>query len=408
MKKHVVYAVALVIVLGIYAGLGATTVSIGTGTLTETHMPIFANYNYSYTQQIYWQSEIGLAGYITKLRFWYSSGSVANSKDWVVYMGHTTKTAFASAVASEWIPNLTQVYSGDISSLLPTSAGWLELTLQNSFYYNNIDNLVIAVDENTPSNSGYVYWGAYYKGSYSSMYAYNSSVNIDPNNLPGSSISRNYNSDRIELDFDDTVPVELSSITATISSQNFVNLTWISQSETAMAGYYVYRSTDSDLAHAELISPLIPATNTSSQQVYLYTDEELYSNGAYYYWLQTADLDGSIGYHGPVSAFYNAHGEYSTPEVPLSTELKALYPNPFNPTVYIPFSLKSPENVSIRIFNARGQLQKTFALGCKQQGNHQLVWDGTDDNGNPVSSGVYQIVMIAGKELFKRNAVLMK
>jgi len=204
------------------------------------------------------------------------------------------------------------------------------------------------------------------------------------------------------------VPVELSSFTATISAENFVNLTWVSQSETGMTGYYIYRANESSLENAEVISPLIPATNTGSEQRYTFTDDEIYSNGYYYYWLQSVDLDGSGEYHGPVSAYYNAHSEYSAPEIPLATELKAAYPNPFNPTVFIPYSLAQNLNVNIRIYNARGQLQRNFDLGVKEAGNHQIDWDGTDNNGQPVSSGVYRVVMTAGKDVFTRNAVLMK
>ena len=207
---------------------------------------------------------------------------------------------------------------------------------------------------------------------------------------------------------DPALPVELSSFTATISSENFVNLTWITQSETAVAGYYVWRSGDEQLANALIVSPMIPAYNSSEQHVYTYIDNELFAHGNYYYWLQNVDLDGSVGYHGPVGVYYNANGSYGTPEIPVTTELKALYPNPFNPTVFIPFSLVDAQNVSIRVYNARGQLQKSFELGLREAGNYQIDWDGTDANGQPVSSGVYRVVLSAGKDVFTRNAVLMK
>ncbi len=207
---------------------------------------------------------------------------------------------------------------------------------------------------------------------------------------------------------DAPLPVELSSFTTTITAENFISLIWVTQSETAVAGYYIYRSTDTQLGNAIIVSPMIPAHNSPTQQIYSYTDSDLYASGTYYYWLQNVDLDGSDSFHGPVSAYYNSQGEYSTPEVPQTTELGALYPNPFNPLVFIPYSLDEAAYVNISVYNNRGQLQHKYDLGVKAAGNYTISWDGTDLNGRPVSSGVYQVVMTSGKEVFTRKAVLLK
>ena len=83
-----------------------------TGTATTSYLPIYGFYGYNYTQQIYTQAQINKAGNITKLRFFYVSGTITNSKDWVIYMGHTTKTAFSSTTDWEPLANLTQVFAG--------------------------------------------------------------------------------------------------------------------------------------------------------------------------------------------------------------------------------------------------------------------------------------------------------
>jgi hypothetical protein len=79
-------------------------------------------------------------------------------------MGHTTKTNFSST--SDWVAlaNLTEVYSGTVST--PSGAGWYTITLDTEFNYNNSNNLVIALDEN----------GSGYDGSSSSRYFYYSNV----------------------------------------------------------------------------------------------------------------------------------------------------------------------------------------------------------------------------------------
>jgi hypothetical protein len=124
-------------------------VTIGTGTTTGQGLPIEPFYDYSYSQVIYLQSEIGAPMNIAEIIYAKTvTGSLSNSQDWVVYMGHTTKTQFDST--SDWvdISTLTQVYSGTVSS----NSGVVNILLDTPFSYNGTDNLIIAVDENT---SGY-------------------------------------------------------------------------------------------------------------------------------------------------------------------------------------------------------------------------------------------------------------
>lgn len=132
MKKFLI----LLFVLALASMAFADTVQVGTGTATTTNVPISGNWGYTYSQQIYTQAQIAKAGDITKLRFYYVSGSIATSKDWIVYLGHTTKTTFATT--SDWVPlaNLSQVFAGDVTSMLPLANNWMEITLTTPFNYN--------------------------------------------------------------------------------------------------------------------------------------------------------------------------------------------------------------------------------------------------------------------------------
>jgi hypothetical protein len=206
---------------------------------------------------------------------------------------------------------------------------------------------------------------------------------------------------------DEPVPVELSSFTAAVSADNIVNLMWVTQSETGVLGFYVLRNTENHLGSALTVSELIPATNTSEQQSYIFKDSEIHEDGLYYYWLQNSDFNGATQIHGPVSIQFTTN-ENSTPEIPLVTQLNPVYPNPFNPMAFIPFSLKEAATVNFEIYNARGQLMKRIPLGQKAAGNHRIEWDGNDDQGHPCGTGIYQIRMTAGSESFSRKAVLMK
>ncbi|PWH84947.1 hypothetical protein DIT68_11275 [Brumimicrobium oceani] len=82
-------------------------VNVGTGTLTGQALPIEPYYGYSYSQSIYLASEINANGSITGITFYTDAGTIiSNSNDWVVYLGHTTKSSFTSS--SDWVSGLTQ------------------------------------------------------------------------------------------------------------------------------------------------------------------------------------------------------------------------------------------------------------------------------------------------------------
>lgn len=70
-------------------------------------------------------------------------------------------------------------------------------------------------------------------------------------------------------------------------------------------------------------------------------------------------------------------------------ELRRNFPNPFNPSTTISFSLAEPMPVRLGIYNLKGQLVKELLNGVTPRGDHQLVWDGRDKAGRQVSSGLY-------------------
>ena len=74
---------------------------------------------------------------------------------------------------------------------------------------------------------------------------------------------------------------------------------------------------------------------------------------------------------------------------PLTVTLCQNYPNPFNPETTIEFSVQSSSPTKIEIFNVKGQLVKTLCNGQLQSGTHKLIWDGTNNNSQHISSGIY-------------------
>ena len=207
---------------------------------------------------------------------------------------------------------------------------------------------------------------------------------------------------------DPTLPVELSSFTAVLTSTNSALLTWITASESGVLGYYILRG-DSAEAPELTVSGLIEAVNSSQTQTYKFEDSSLFETGSYYYWLQSVDYDGTESFFGPVELVYAHDGsEGEVPGVEIVTALQGAYPNPFNPSTNIAYSLSETCDVEFRIFNSRGQMIRHIKVGQKEAGKHSQVWNGVDANGNVVGSGIYYIRMQAGSQSFSSKAVLMK
>jgi hypothetical protein len=119
-------------------------------------------------------------------------------------------------------------------------------------------------------------------------------------------------------------------------------------------------------------------------------------------------LDGSSIYHGPINVVFSQGEEGGTPDIPFVTKLENAYPNPFNPNTNIRYQLEKPGDVKIDIYNARGQLVRSFSSYHAAAGYYQINWDGRDSSGKAVSSGVYQYKMTSGKYHSTKKMVLKK
>ena len=96
-------------------------------------------------------------------------------------------------------------------------------------------------------------------------------------------------------------------------------------------------------------------------------------------------------------------------ELPIvQSKLQTNYPNPFNPATTIAFSLAKADKVEIVIYNLKGQKVKTLLSDNLLAGNHSIVWDGTDDKGKTLSSGIYLVKMKTGKTIDTRKITMLK
>jgi outer membrane protein assembly factor BamB len=84
------------------------------------------------------------------------------------------------------------------------------------------------------------------------------------------------------------------------------------------------------------------------------------------------------------------------------------YPNPFNPSTTIRFGLDEPSVLTLRVYDVSGKLVRTLISGRRDSGEHDEVWNGTDDSGRNVSSGVYFYRLKAGSFTQTRKMVLLR
>ena len=127
--------------------------------------------------------------------------------------------------------------------------------------------------------------------------------------------------------------------------------------------------------------------------------------------------DGSMGVHNAtyaVALLQKALGTYPLDvkpvggEVPKTYALNQNYPNPFNPSTTISFALPKNEQVKLEVYDILGNLVKTMVNQQMGAGTYQVVWNGVDQNGARVASGVYLYRLQAGSFSTVKKMLMVK
>jgi len=84
------------------------------------------------------------------------------------------------------------------------------------------------------------------------------------------------------------------------------------------------------------------------------------------------------------------------------------YPNPFNPTTEISFGLPSDGNVSVEVYDIMGRRVRTLVNDYRPAGLYVVTWDGSNDNGTKVASGVYLYKLASGDKVITKKMVMLK
>ncbi len=95
-------------------------------------------------------------------------------------------------------------------------------------------------------------------------------------------------------------------------------------------------------------------------------------------------------------------------DIPEAYKLFPSYPNPFNPTTTIQYYVAQESKVTLKIFNVMGVLVKTLVDDVQAQGQNSVMWNGRNNSGQKVSSGVYLYTLTAEGFLQTRTMILLK
>jgi hypothetical protein len=141
-------------------------------------------------------------------------------------------------------------------------------------------------------------------------------------------------------------------------------------------GSTIYRSTDRGVSFASSYV----GTGT-------YVHLSFTTSGSNTWGWAVTSTGGIAAFNGTVTGV----GEQPRPirEVPLQIALKQNYPNPFNPATTIDYSLPGQANVKLQVFDMLGRQITTLVNDDQPEGAYTVRWEGTDNSGAPVASGVY-------------------
>ncbi|MFD2891437.1 fibronectin type III domain-containing protein [Flavobacterium chuncheonense] len=280
----------------LFSCLGFAQVPIGNGTNELQSLPFDPFFGYTYSQSIYYASEINANGNITSLQ-WYFSGAagstIPDNQNITVYLGHTTKTSFASNTDWEPLAGLTAVYTGGIPVNGP---GWVTITFTTPFAYNGTDNLVIAVDENMSSydaSSDDFYNTAV--SSPRSIFFRSDSINPDPATPPttGTLLSTVSFVPNVILQGIAPPCVAPNNLVAQTVLSNSVALTWNDPSGTQSDYEYVIQPVGTGI-------PTANGTAVSSSTTV--TDNTVQPNTNYEVYVRAnCGTDGYSTWHGPIT-----------------------------------------------------------------------------------------------------------
>ena len=184
-----------------------------------------------------------------------------------------------------------------------------------------------------------------------------------------------------------------------VISPEGLSLIWDANHENDLDGYVLYRGPSETFIPDE--DSWIAATSDTT----LFDGEWTWDSG-YYYKICAIDIHGNESLFSLLSPENVTGTETSAP--PANNFLAQNVPNPFNPMTRIAFGIEHDGNVSLKIYDVTGRLLRVLVDEWRERNQYETLWDGCDDNGNTVGSGIYFMTLVTADFTQTRKMVLTK
>jgi hypothetical protein len=175
-------------------------------------------------------------------------------------------------------------------------------------------------------------------------------------------------------------------------SPDGVVLRWDIGNGAGLRGFNVYRSAHPETGFQRINSELISVGRGNT-----YTDKDVTPGSIYWYCLGAVDGEGE---------WMSSAVSIAVPSI--AAVLKQNVPNPFNPKTLISFAVTARSRVSLRVYDVAGRHVKTLLDDVVDGGARNVTWDGTDERGKPVSSGVYFYRLETANTVLTKTMVRLK
>jgi hypothetical protein len=111
-------------------------------------------------------------------------------------------------------------------------------------------------------------------------------------------------------------------------------------------------------------------------------------------------------------AKFHFSGEFSiiesTDDITSEFRITGINPNPFNPNTTISFYIPHSGNITFSVYSITGQKVREILINFNEKGLKQIMFDGKDNSGNPLSCGIYAVYLKSGKYMDSRKILLLK
>ncbi len=200
------------------------------------------------------------------------------------------------------------------------------------------------------------------------------------------------NTDAAQTIWDNVIiPVELTSFTANVNQNGYVELNWTTATELNNLMFEVERKTEKDEYFT--IGYVNGNGSTTEIQEYNYLDKTV-DIGRYYYRLKQIDFQGTYEFSEEIEVDVKG---------PLSFTLQQNYPNPFNPSTNIKFSIPESGDIKLAIYNIVGEEVAVLVNGFTEAGFYNVTFDATS-----LPSGVYLYKLQSANSVETKKMMLLK